>query len=57
MQIDESDGQARNADFSSRASLESDSNATIERSRHSQKQCPQMISTEEGMQIDASDGQ
>jgi hypothetical protein len=38
-------------------SLESDSNVIVERESDSSKQCSQIFSTEEGIQIDESDEQ
>jgi hypothetical protein len=57
IQIDESDEQAANANFSIRESLESGSNVTVERVRHPKKQYLQITSTDEGIQIDESDEQ
>jgi hypothetical protein len=57
MQIDESDEQYRNADSSMDESLEPDSNVTVERESHSEKQVLPRLSTDEGMQIDESDEQ
>jgi hypothetical protein len=55
IQMDESDEQSRNADFSIRESLESVSKRTFERFRDPAKQATPMISTKEGIQIDESD--
>jgi hypothetical protein len=57
MQIDESDEQEENADLPIDESLESDSNMTVERDWHSEKQPVPSISIEEEMQIDESDEQ
>jgi hypothetical protein len=57
MQIDESDEQGQSAELSIRESLESDSNVTLERLLHAEKQLLQRISTDDGMQIDESDKQ
>jgi hypothetical protein len=55
MQIDESDEQLRNADPSIDERFEPDSNVTVERDSHPQKEPLPSVSTEEGMQIDESD--
>jgi hypothetical protein len=55
MQIDESDEQDQNANFSIRESLRSDSNITLESAVHPLKQCSPSNSTDDGMQIDESD--
>jgi hypothetical protein len=57
MQIDGSDEQAQEAEFSMRESVEPRSNVTLESLLHSQKQHLQKISTDEGMQMDDSDEQ
>jgi hypothetical protein len=57
MQIDESDEQKKNARSLIDESCEPDSNVTVEREWHMEKQCPPSFSTEEGMQIDESDVQ
>jgi hypothetical protein len=57
MQIDESDEQEENADFSIRESLQSDLNVTLESALHPSKQDSQRTSTDEGIQIDESDEQ
>jgi hypothetical protein len=51
MQIDESDEQQENASAPIDESLESDSNVTIERELHSQKDQFPSVSTEEGTHI------
>jgi hypothetical protein len=55
IQIDESEEQDENASLSTRESLEPDSNDTVERASHSEKQWLQSLSTEGGMAIDESD--
>jgi hypothetical protein len=57
MQIDESDEQSPKARCSIRASLEPDSNATLESASHAVKQLSQSTSTDDGMQIDERDEQ
>jgi hypothetical protein len=57
MQIDESDEQDKKADSSIDESFEPDSNVTVERDSHPEKQLLPSFSTEEGMQIDESDEQ
>jgi hypothetical protein len=57
MQIDESDEHNKNADSSTDESFEPDSNVTVERDRHPEKQFVLSCSTEEGMRIDESDEQ
>jgi hypothetical protein len=57
IQIDESDEQSPNADFSIHESLEFNSNVSVERERHPLKQFSQSFSTEEGIQMDESDEQ
>jgi hypothetical protein len=57
MQIDESDEQYRNVDSPINDSLASNSNVTIERELHPEKQDLQSLSTDEGMQIDERDEQ
>jgi hypothetical protein len=55
MQIDESDEQSANADFSIRKSLEPIANVTVERPTQSRKQFSLSTSTDEGMHSDESD--
>jgi hypothetical protein len=55
MQIDESDEQCPTAHHSMRASLESDSNVTLESALHSRKQRSGRNSTDAGMQIAESE--
>jgi hypothetical protein len=57
MQIDESDEQDENANFSIPESLQPDSNLTLESALHLRKQLWQRRSTDDGMQIDESDEQ
>jgi hypothetical protein len=57
MQIDKSDEQPENAESSIDESLEADSNVTIERDKHSEKQYREIRSTRDGTQIDESDEQ
>jgi hypothetical protein len=57
MQIDESDEQTKNGAPSTNESREPDSNVTVERDLHPEKQYWPSLSTEEGMQIDESDEQ
>jgi hypothetical protein len=57
MQIDESDEHIQNADSSMDESSASDSNVTVERDLHSEKDDLPNVSTEEGMQIDERDEQ
>jgi hypothetical protein len=56
-QIDESDEQPENTEFSIRNSVKPEWNVLIERELHRPKQYWQIISTEEGIQIDESDEQ
>jgi hypothetical protein len=57
MEIEESDLQDENADSSMRKSLEPAANMTHERAEHSEKHFWEIISTDEGMQMDESDQQ
>jgi hypothetical protein len=57
MQIDESDEQFRNTQFSIRESLESESNVTVQRDSHPSKQRPPSLATDGGMQSCESDAQ
>jgi hypothetical protein len=57
MQIDESEEQYANAYSSMDESLERDSNVTVERDLHPEKQYLPSVSTDEGMQIDESEEQ
>jgi hypothetical protein len=57
MQVDGSDEQPRNANLSTRESLDPLSKLTVDKALQSQKQFSQMISTDEGIQIDESDEQ
>jgi hypothetical protein len=52
MQIDESDEHSWNAASAINESWEPDSNVTVERDPHPEKQPMPRLSTEEGMQID-----
>jgi hypothetical protein len=51
MQIDESDEHFQNANSSIDKSLEPDSNVTVERDLHPEKQFRRTVTVEEGMQI------
>jgi hypothetical protein len=53
--MDESDEQQQNAFSSIDDSFEPDSNVTVERDSHSEKDSFPSFSTEEGIQIDESD--
>jgi hypothetical protein len=55
MQIDESDEHPENTSGSIDESLEPDSNVTVERDSHAEKQLLESLSTEAGMQIDESE--
>jgi hypothetical protein len=50
MQIDDSDEQSENADFSMRNNRKSASNVTIQRAAHERPPAPSTTSTDEGMQ-------
>jgi hypothetical protein len=56
MQIDRSDEQPSNAWLARIDSSESGSNVKSERFRHLEKQPSEIVSTEDGMQIDRRDG-
>jgi hypothetical protein len=55
MQIESSDSQCENAEAPIAATLDSDSNATVERDVHRQKLCWPSISTDDGSAIDYRD--
>jgi hypothetical protein len=57
MEIDERDEQQQKADCSMDESFEPDSNVTVRRDEHAEKQESPSVSTEEGMQIDESEEQ
>jgi hypothetical protein len=57
MQIDESDEQDSNADFSIPESVEFASNLALKSASQCEKHSTQSISTDDGMQIDESDEQ
>jgi hypothetical protein len=57
IQIDESDEQPSNAEYSMIESAEPDSNVTAERDSHPEKQFRDSFRTEAGMQMDEIDGQ
>jgi hypothetical protein len=57
MQIEESDKHFRNAALSRQKSVEPGSNMTDKRDADSEKHRSDIFSTEEGMQMDESDGQ
>jgi hypothetical protein len=57
IQIDVSDEQAKNAKSLRVEALESSSKVTTERSPHSENQLLDMISIDEGMQMDLSEKQ
>jgi hypothetical protein len=54
-QIDESDEQSQNAEFSIHESLEPDSNVIVESELHLSKPWSQILSTEEGTQIHSTE--
>jgi hypothetical protein len=55
MQIDESDEQFENAELSMDESRETESNVTVDRKAHPEKQLSQICVTDEGIQIDERD--
>jgi hypothetical protein len=57
MQIDESDEQCQNADFSIRKSRERDSNVIAKSDRHRKKHLNGTESTPEGIEMDESEPQ
>jgi hypothetical protein len=55
MQIDESDRHLAKAELASESSFDPDSNVTVAREEHSEKQPSPMALTDEGMQMDKRD--
>jgi hypothetical protein len=55
MQIEESDEQYENADSPRVESLQPDSNVTVKSFPQDWKQCAEIVSTDEGIQIDPSE--